>query len=265
MPSLPRLHAFEFNDSSWAPESLRETIVESLSRALRWGRMLRNLVVPFQEFVARSGATEVLDLCAGAAGPARILVEEIVRTGGTPPHIVLTDLYPHLEEWEEVRAALPDSISFVAEPVDATRIPADIARGRVRTIINAFHHFPPELARAILADGVAGSEGVFISEHFARNPLQFASTGPAGLVALLANPLLSPRSRGQKALITWVTPIALACGIWDGLVSTMRVYTEEELRAMVAPLGDRFEWHYRRYTYWPLGEGYCFFSVPRGA
>jgi len=28
------------------------------------------------------------------------------------------------------------------EPVDATRIPARLGEGRVRTVINAFHHFP---------------------------------------------------------------------------------------------------------------------------
>ncbi|HEY1585502.1 MAG TPA: class I SAM-dependent methyltransferase, partial [Polyangia bacterium] len=67
--ALPRLHLFEFNDSTWAPRALRDTIVESLSRTLAWGHLLRGLIAPFEEFIARAGVDEVLDVCAGAAGP----------------------------------------------------------------------------------------------------------------------------------------------------------------------------------------------------
>ena len=77
--ALPRLQLFEFNDSSWAPRALRDTIVESLSRTLLWGHFLGGLVAPFEEFLARAGVSEVLDVGAGAAGPARIMAREIPR------------------------------------------------------------------------------------------------------------------------------------------------------------------------------------------
>ncbi len=260
---LPRAHLFEFNDSSWAPQPLRDTVIEALSRALDWGRMLRGLVAPFEAFVAATAAREILDVCAGAGGPARILVGEITRAGRTPPRFVLTDLQPQIGAWSAAREAFPGVVDFEPEPVDATRIPPHLADGRARTIINAFHHFPPELARRILEDAVAGSSGVFIAEGFERNPLRFASFGPAGLLSLAVNPLMSPRDRLAKALLTWASPIALAVSIWDGLVSTMRVYTEEELREMVAPFGGAFVWTYGTYDYAPGGRGYYFYGVPR--
>src|SRR5690606_5662043 len=132
--SWPRMHLFEFNDSPWAPRALRDSIVESLSRTLDWGHLLAGLVSPFEEFVARAGAGEVLDVCAGAGGPARILVGEIARAGRRPPRFVLTDLHPHLEAWQAARDAFPRDISFVAEPVDATAIPPAVAAGRARVI-----------------------------------------------------------------------------------------------------------------------------------
>ena len=95
--TLPRLHLFEFNDSTWAPVALREALIESLSRALDWGRMLQGLTAPFGEFLARTGATEVLDLCAGAGGPAVVLVRALRRAGKVPPRFLLTDLQPHPE------------------------------------------------------------------------------------------------------------------------------------------------------------------------
>ena len=137
--TLPRFHLFEVNDSPWAPRALRDTIVESLSRTLEWGDMLSGLVAPFQEFVRKCGATEVLDVCAGAAGPARILVRELRRAGSRPPRFILTDLHPQPDPWRAARDAHPDDITFEPAPVDATRIPESISRGRARVIINAFH------------------------------------------------------------------------------------------------------------------------------
>ncbi len=261
--TLPRVQLFEFNDQAWVPAALRDAIIEALSRTLAWGGILHGLVGPFREFLEASGATEVLDLCAGAGGPAEILAEEMKRAGQHPPRFILSDLYPRIELWEVARAAHPDVIAFEPGPVDATRIAPELGRGRARAIINAFHHFPPEIARAILADAVEGSEGVFLSEGFERNPLQFLNFAPYGLPALALGPILSPRDRVAKAIFTWASPIAVAASAWDGFVSTLRVYSEDELFAMVAPLGDRFRWEYRTYDYPPAGKGTCFFGVPR--
>jgi hypothetical protein len=259
---LPRLQLFEFNDLASVPAPLRDTIVESLSRALRWGRMLEGLVPPLRQFLREAGATEVLDLCAGAAGPAEILAEELERAGDTSTRIVLTDLFPRLEAWEAARAAHPGVIDMVAEPVDATAIPRELADGRVRTVINAFHHFPPALAEAILRDAVASSRGIFVSEAFGRNPLGFLPFAPAGLASLLAAPLFTGRDRAAKALLTWFSPIAFLAGTWDGLVSTMRIYDEDDIRRMVASFGGHWRWEFGTYAFRPGGRGHWFYGVP---
>jgi hypothetical protein len=258
----PRIQAFEFNDTAATPKFLRDTVVESLSRTLRWGRMLRPLVPPFRRFLAASGATEILDLCAGAAGPASILASEMRAAGEPPPRFLLTDLYPQLDAWRAAREAHPGDIDFVADPVDATAIPEPLARGRARTIINAFHHFSPDLARALLADAVRGSAGIFLSESFDRNPLRFLPFAPAGLPALFANPLLSPRDRLAKAAATYLLPISTGISLWDGVVSTLRVYSERDLFEMVRDLGPTFRWEYGTYHFAPFGKGTYFFGVP---
>ncbi len=258
----PRLQLFEFNDLHAVPAAARDTIVESLSRALEWGRVLDGLVDPFMEFLAASGAREVLDLGAGAGGPARILARALARRGRASPRFLLTDLHPRVEAWTRSRDAFPDAIDFVPTSVDATRVPEELARDRARTIINVLHHFPPELATAVLADAVRGSKGVFVAEGFERHPSQFANFALAGLPALYLNPIMSERDRLAKAALTYATPAALAMSIWDGFVSTLRVYEEEELRAMVAPFGASFHWTYGRYHYAPRGTGYYFHGVP---
>ena len=261
--ALPRLQLFEFNDLSATPASLRDTIVESLSRALAWGRILDGMVPHLRRFLDESGATEVLDLCAGAAGPARILAAELERAGETPPRILLTDLYPRVEAWATAREAHPTVLDYVAEPVDATAIPDGLSRGRARIVNNAFHHFPPPLAEAILRDAVATSRGIFVSEPMQRNPLDFLSFAPAGLPALAAAPLLTRKDRAAKALLTWATPVALLAGTWDGLVSTMRMYDPTDVRRMVAGFGDHWRWEFGTYSFWPRGRGHWFYGVPR--
>jgi hypothetical protein len=207
--------------------------------------------------------TEILDLAAGAGGPARILAGEILRAGRTPPRFLLTDLNPQLAAWREARDAFPGAIDFVAEPVDATRIPEPIARGRARVIINALHHLPPPIARGIFADAVASGSPIFIAEGFERNPLGFASMAPMGVLALAATPILSPRDRIAKALVTYATPAALLASAWDGTVSTLRIYSRADLEAMVAPLGGGFAWTYGTYTFPIGGKGYYFHGIPR--
>lgn len=260
---LPRLQLFEFNDLDWVPAAARDTIVEALSRSLEWGRMLDGLVEPFARFIEEARVDEVLDLGAGAGGPARILAAAMGRSGRVAPRFVLTDLHPRVEAWERARAQYPGTIDFEPSPVDATRVAPEIARGRGRTLINIFHHLPPALARAVLEDAVRGSPGVFIAEGFERCPAQFLNFAPAGLLALYAGPLFTERERLAKAALTWFTPAALLMGTWDGVVSTLRIYEEAELRQMVAPLGERFRWTYGTYRYFPRGKGHYFYGVPR--
>ncbi len=259
---LARRQLFEWNDLAATPAPLRDTIVETLSRTLRWGKMMAGLVTPLREFLAAAGTTEVLDVCAGAGGPAAILADELARVG-VAPRFLLTDLFPRVTAWDALAAAHPGVIDYVAAPVDATAIPAGLAAGRARMVVNAFHHFPPALAQAIVDDAVAHGRGLFISEAFERNPLAFARFAPAGLAALAAAPVLTHTDRIAKALYTWATPLALLAGTFDGLVSTLRIYDERDLRAMVAHHGDRFRWTYGTYRYPLGGVGTYFWGVPR--
>jgi polyphosphate kinase 2 len=265
MPVLPRAHLFEFNDRDWVPASLRDTIVETLSRSLDWGGFLRPLVPVIDNFLSAAGTRDVLDLCAGAAGPALILSHEAERLGISPPRFLITDLFPRVPIWTHARAQRPDSIDFVAEPVDATRIPASLSEGRARVMVNAFHHFQPDLAGAILRDAVDSQAPIFISESFERDPRGALPLIPVGIPSLFATPLLSPRDRLAKAAWTWLTPIGLAAGAWDAIISTLRIYSQQDLRELVAPFGQGYDWTYGTYDYAFGGRGCYFQGVPAKA
>lgn len=259
----PRIEAFEFNDAAWAPAPLRDLLVESLSRHLAWSGVLAGLAHPFERFLNAVGTREVLDLCSGAGEPARILVEELARAGAQPPRFLLTDLNPQRAAWARLKAGATGTIDFVEASVDATRIPAALGRGRARVMINAFHHFPPAIAREVVADAVRGSDGIFLAEVLQRRVTSFATFAALGPAALLATPVLTAHNRLVKGLLAWATPAALATAVWDGVVSSLRVYTEPELRAFVQPWGTAFRWHYGTFAYWPGGRGSFFYGVRR--
>jgi len=261
--SLPRVQLFEFNDRDWVPATLRDTIVETLSRSLDWGGFLRPLVPVLDRFLSDAGTNDVLDLCAGAGGPAAILTREAERLGFTPPQFLLTDLFPRVPLWTRAKEQHPTNIDFIADSVDATRIPPSLSQGRARVIINAFHHFPPVLARAILRDAVDNRAPIFISESFERDPRGAFPLIPVGIPSLLATPLFSPRDRLVKAAWTWLTPIGLVAGAWDAIISTLRVYSEQDLRELVPPFGHDYRWTYGTYAY-PWGGRGCYFQgIPR--
>ena len=240
---------------------LRETVIEALSLTLDKARVLQPLVGPFREFLEASKASTVIDLAAGAGGPARIFLRELAAANVPLPRFVLTDLFPAIEPWAALKAELPEAIDFVAESVDATAIPPTLKGARL--IINALHHFPPELAKKVVLGACEGAPGVFIAEGLVRNPLSFAAMAPAGVSALMLSPLRSKHDAWVRAVLTWFTPIALLASMWDGTVSTFRCYTEAELREMVAPLGDSWTWTFGEFQFNALGRGTWFSGVPR--
>ncbi len=260
----PRIQSFEFNDHPKTPPALAETVIEALGRALRWGRMLDGLTAPLSAYLRAAGTRELLDLGAGTGDVAVTLLQALERSGHKDVTITLTDLYPRVPQWERLtRERAGDRLRFVEHPVDATRLEPEVSRGRARMIINTFHHLEPRVARGVIQDAVAARAPIFVSEAFGRRPEQFLNFAPVGTLALLVNPLLTPRRRLEKIVYTWLTPTALLVSIWDGVTSTLRVYEEDELRDFAHP-SPGYTWEYGRYAYPPMGRGYYMYGVPSG-
>lgn len=262
---LPRLQLFEFNDAPWAPPVVRGMIVDALGVALADGRLLDGLVEPFVDFIHAAGSDHILDLCAGTGTPARVLLDAL-DARGFRPRLTLTDLHPRVAAWEAIAAARPGQVDFAPTSVDATAVPRELEGAGARVIINALHHLPPALVAGILADAVRQRRSIFIAEGFGRDPLGLRPFLAPGLKAIFTTPLRgSWRDRALRAALVWGSPLGLAVSAWDSLVSTLRIYSEDELRALVAPLGDDFEWRFGWFPVGRAGRGCWFSGVPREA
>jgi hypothetical protein len=255
-----RVEAFEWNDLAWAPHWLREGIVEILGLGLRWGKIYVPVAPIFARFLERAGTREVLDLASGSGEPCSILIAALEKQGFEPPRFTVSDLFPNVASLSAVAARHPGKIDVVERSVDATDVPPEIDRP-ARTIVTAFHHMSPELARKILADCVAKRRAIFIVEAFRRSFLGMLSVLPGMILGTLANPFLARRDRALKILFTFVIPLIPLAGFWDAMVSWMRIHSEAELRAMVAPLPG-YQWEFVTVPFFPFGKATVWLGLP---
>ena len=182
----------------------------------------------------RTGGDAIVDLCSGSCGPLPFLRDELEARRG-PLRVMLTDKYPHLAAYRAAHARSDGRVSYRAEPVDATAVPSDLPG--VRTLFASLHHFRPRQVQAILADAVRQRRGIGIFEGTERSLRAVVMTAVmAPLFALGATPAIRP-FRWGRLVWTYLLPVIPLVTLWDGLVSCLRTYSLEELRALAQGVG----------------------------
>lgn len=175
---------------------------------------------------------------------------------------VLTDLHPHPESWSAI-AKRSAHITYEAESVDAANAPPSLvgrykaAGKKVFRLYNlAFHHFDDPLARAILKNTVETSDGFGIFELQDRSLGSVVSCCMFGFFVMLVAPyfyLWSP----TIMFFIYVCPIIPFVLVFDGLVSSLRTRTPEEVEILLRTCGaDVEDWEVksgREAFMWPTG------------
>lgn len=191
-------------------------------------------------------------------------------TGSTPPasgpaavDFVMTDLHPHPEAWAAA-AKKSAHLHYEPSPVDAAHAPADLlrwygagGRGVFRLFNLAFHHFDDELARAILRNTVATSEGFGIFELQDRSLASIITCFLFGGFVLLISPFLywwAP----QRLFWIYIVPVIPFVLVFDGIISSLRTRTPDEVEALLRTCGaDTTDWVLesgRERFLWPTGH-----------
>lgn len=229
---MKRLHLVELEDLPWFPAVLRDGGTAYLSFVTQRSGHARMLAPVLARAVEATGATRVIDLCSGAGGPVGEVTDALAEAG-RPLEVLLTDRYPNAGAFEAATRGHGGRVRARLEPVDATAVPAEL-RG-LRTIFNAFHHFRPEAARAILADAAAARQPIAVFEVVSREPLMLLAMLLTPITVTLTLPLWRPFN-WKWIPLTWILPLMQLFVLWDGLVSWLRIYSVPELRELVADL-----------------------------
>ncbi len=236
---MRRRQLVEIEDLSWCPRVIRDGGTDWLGFMANTTRVFSAIAPKIRAAMDATGTTNIVDLCSGGGGPWLTLERELAKSG--PVNVGLSDLYPNLEAFEDLRTRSGGRLGFHARTVDATDVPAEV--DGVRTMFNAFHHFPPELATAILADAVRKQRGIVIVEGINHRAVGLLAM-PLQLPAIvLLTPFVRP-FRWSRLLFTYVMPLIPLLVLFDGTVSMLRLYLQDELRELVAriPGHETFEW-----------------------
>ncbi len=236
--TLPRLHGIEIHEQPWCPPSLRDTATDYLQFAANLVGAYHPVAPQLRAALRDAGENAIVDLCSGGGGPWLSLLSQFEDDA---PRVVLTDFRPNREAFERAVEISGGRIGFEAESVDAMNVPSRL-RG-FRTLFAAFHHFRPGEARAILADAAHKGCGIAIFEGTERRVVQLLSMlFVVPIVVLLAMPFIRP-FRWSRLVWTYLLPLAPLLIAFDGAVSCLRTYTEDEMRKLAQGLGgESYRW-----------------------
>jgi hypothetical protein len=234
---LPRLQLFELEDLAWFPSLIRDLATDYLHFMEAYFGLHKPVVPLLEQAIKDSSQTRIVDLCSGAGGPVVDLIEPLTAAG-LSLEFTLTDRFPNVNAMGHLAALYPAHIHFRSDPVDATLVPTDL-RG-LRTIFNAFHHFTPAAARAVLQNAVESRQPICIFEIPERSVPMLLPFFFTPVYVWIATPFIRP-FRASRLLFTFLLPLVPLTCWWDGLVSAMRAYTVKEMLALTQDL-DGFNW-----------------------
>lgn len=220
----------ELEDQSWMPTCLRDGVTAFLEFVLNRGALYSRFVPRLADAIARSQATQVVDLCSGGGGPWRhILTAEPMIAGDG--NLLLTDFFPNADAAAGLRESFPGRVDYMPLSVSAVNVPSSLIG--FRTLFSSFHHFSPDQARSILADAVSKRQGIAIAESTQRHVLTLSYMLVTPVLVWMATPFYRNFS-WRRVFWTYCVPIIPLVVLFDGLVSCMRTYTPEELQGLVA-------------------------------
>ena len=225
---MRRIQFIELHEQPWFPSSLRDEITDALQFGLNLLKAYAPIAPLVGSVVNSTASRTIVDLCSGGGGPWLGLYRRL-QNKTLALHIWLTDKYPNLGAFQNVRAVSESYLTFYQSSVDAMKVPSEL-KG-FRTIFSAFHHFSPEEARAILQNAVDASQSIGIFEITRRAPSTIGLMFPWALMSFVSTPFIRP-FRWSRLLL-----------LFDGVVSCLRTYRPEELRNIIEKLAaTEYQW-----------------------
>jgi hypothetical protein len=241
---MRRLHLFEIHEQSWCPGFLRDSLTEWLRVLWEFSGAPKVIAPKLAAVAGRLGSPLFLDLCSGSAGPWQSLRSVLWRNHRCSAHVTLTDKFPTGNALEVCATDVPPALTGF------------------RTLFNAFHHFRPDQARAILRDAHEKGQAIAVFEFTERIPSKVALCAIASFLSVFPA-LFLMKSRPSWWLFTWLLPIIPLVVAWDSLVSHLRSYTVSELMDLTSGLGSGYTWEATKLTGSRGFDVTCLIGCPR--
>lgn len=244
-----RWHLFELEDQMWFPHVVRQGMMDVLRFMITKLGIYKPIVPLLTQAMKKQNQTHLVDLCSGSGGGILQVWQELEKQTGQRVSVTVTDKFPNLATYQYLQEESKGGISFEANPIDATAVPASLTG--FRTVFSAFHHFRPKTAQAILQDAVKQNQGIGVFEGAGKRWHEFLLVWLVFPWAiLLLTPFIRP-FRWSRLFFTYILPLIPLGTVWDGTVSLLRMYTPRHLRQIVQELNaPQYTWHIGRARHW---------------
>jgi hypothetical protein len=230
----------EFHDQPWFPRSFRDGVTDALQFIMNLGGVYDPIVSRLNSAMESAGARRIVDLCSGAGGPWLHIQPILEQQKHQPVDVYLTDMYPNVAMFEEIRKASHGKINYSADSVDAASLPPQLQG--FRTIFSSYHHFDPKEATAILRDAVANGQGVGIFEVAKCHPVTIFLVILMPFVSLFVTPFIRP-FRFSRLFWTYILPVIPFVLYYDGVISCLRSYSKTALSALTRSFPvETYQW-----------------------
>ena len=245
--NMKRIQLFEFEDFSWFPDWMRTSmtnLIAVLHKMLGTKEVLANLLVKIKR---KYPFKNVIDLGSGSGGIMPEVIQYINKQGNEPISLLLTDLYPNQEFINYINNQNLEHITYSKSSLDASKL-AEAPKG-LKTMVNSFHHMPPDKARQILKSAQDHRQPILIYE-IAENKMPVLVWWlllPISLIlvfvmALFMTPFCKPLNLRQ-VIFTYLIPIIPTCYAWDGQASLPRMYTFDDIEELLEGItDDSYKW-----------------------
>jgi len=186
-------------------------------------------------------------LGSGSGGQMPEVLESLrAQTNNEQLQLTLTDLYPNKEAIDKYKTI--DHVIYHEQAVDATDFTS--APAGIKTMVNCFHHMPPDAARQILTSAQENKQALLIFE-MSDNKIPFLvwlillpiSLIITMLMAIVLTIFVRPMT-WRQLVFTFIIPIIPICFAWDGQASMPRIYNHADMDLLLEalPKTEGYRW-----------------------
>ncbi len=243
---MKRVQLFEFEDFDWFPDTFRSTmtkLIVVMHRIFGTKEVLTNLLF---KILNKSNSNKIVDIGAGSGGVMPQIIQHMNEKGNEKVELLLTDLHPNNEFVKQFNTSHRDHISYSEIPLDAANLSQ--APEGIKTMVNSFHHMPPEIARKILQSAQDNKQTLLIYE-MGENMLPLIvwwlllplSLTIMSIMAIILVLFIKPLN-WKDILFSWFIPLIPLFFAWDGQASMPRTYTFEDVNELLPDSDDNYTW-----------------------
>ncbi len=238
---MKRFQYIELEDLPWFPAVLRDYMTDFLQITANKFQLFKGSIGILKKGLKESGGSKIVDLASGGGGAWLSLAPDL-KDEHKELQVLLTDLYPNETALQRtVTKGGAETFSYESNSIDALDVPDEL-KG-LRTQFLSFHHFPPDKAQQILQNAVDAGQPIAIFEAQERTIGDVIRHSFSPIFVLLITPFIRP-FKLSRLLFTYLIPILPLAVLHDGVVSVLRTYSVDEMKAMAADVKGHENYHW---------------------